>query len=158
MKKYLFGLLSGIAIIAVAGIIFMPQMGKLFFVENTSLLTFDSTITKLRENCSANKEWHLLQEKDYNKAYHKRGEGNLDFRLIEFKLGNPDHSYLVNNENPAVCTFMPASIAVVGHEDGRVLIYRKNTSLMGNMFTGTVRDVMRNKVTVSLDQILDGII
>jgi hypothetical protein len=53
---------------------------------------------------------------------------------------------------------MPASIAVVGHKDGRVLIYRKNTSLMGNMFTGVVKDVMRDEVMPGLDKILDGII
>jgi len=158
VKKYLLGLLSGIALVAIVGIILMPQMGKMFFVEDTSLLSFDETVIKLRKNCSTSKEWHLLQEKDYNKAYHKNGEGDLDFRLVEFKLGNPDHSYCINCENPAVCTFMPASIAIVGYNDGRVLIYRKNTSLMGRMFTGVVKNIMKDEVMPGLDKILDGII
>ncbi len=158
MKKYLLGLLSGLIIVAIASFILMPQMGKLFFVEDESQLSFDETVIKIRENCKADKEWHLLQEKDYNKAYQKRGKGELKFRLAEFKLGNPEHSYCVNCENPAVCTFMPASIAVVGYEDGRVVIYRKNTSLMGNMFTGIVKDVMRDEVMPGLDKILNGII
>ncbi len=158
MKKYLLGFISGIIVVLFAGAALMPQMGKLFFVENKSQLSFDETVTKIRENCNADKEWHLLQEKDYNKAYKKRGKGDLKFRLVEFKLGNPDHSYCVNCENPAVCTFMPASIAVVGYKDGKVVIYRKNTSLMGRMFTGAVKDVMRDEVMPGLDKILNGII
>jgi len=158
VKKYLLGLLSGIALVTIGGIILMPQMGKYFFVEDVSLLSFDATVSKVRENCSANKEWHLLQEKDYNKAYHKRGAGDLDFRLVEFKLGNPDHSYRINCENPAVCTFMPASIAIVGYKNGKVIIYRKNTSLMGRMYTGVVRDIMRDDVMPELDEILNGVI
>ena len=136
----------------------MPQMGRLFFVKDKSLLAFDETVAKLRENCKADKEWHLLQEKDYNKSYQKAGKEEMDFRLVEFKLGNPKQSYSVNCENPAVCTFMPAAIAVTGYKDGSVLIYRKNTTLMGNMFNGVVKRVMRDQVMIGLDKILDGII
>ena len=158
MKKFIAGILTGIILVFVAFAIAMPQTGKLFFVEDQSLLSYEETVIKVREQCRQNQQWHITQDKDYNKAYAKRGMGELPFRLTEFKLGNPDHSYRVNKEFPAVCTFMPAAIAIVEYEAGDVRIYRKNTGLMGRMFSGSVKQVMQHEVPRELDQILNGII
>ena len=156
--SFLLGVLAGVTLMVIIGAIMMPRMGQRFFVENRSLLSFEDTITKVREHCEADETWHLVEEKDYNAAHQKRGKGELPFRLVELKLGNPDHSYRVNRQFPAVCTFMPAAIAVVEYEPDKVVIYRKNTSLMGRMFTGEVRQVMQKEVPAELDAILADII
>jgi len=158
MKKFLLGTVCGATFVLLVGTLLMPQFGKLFFVGDHSLLSYEQTIFKVREQCNANPHWHITQDKDYNKAYAKRGLGELPFRLTEIKLGNPDHSFRVNKEFPAVCTFMPASIAIVEYESGEVWIYRKNTGLMGRMFSGSVKQVMQYEVPQELDQILNGII
>jgi uncharacterized protein (DUF302 family) len=159
MKRFLIGMLTGIVLLPLIGAMSMPQMGRLFFVADQSRLSFEDTVAEVRKQCETNKNgWYVIQEKDYNAAYKKRNEGGLPFRLVEFKLGNPDHSYRVNKQFPAICTFMPAAIAVVEYEPGHVVVYRKNTGLMGRMFTGAVKDVMQTKVPVELDAILTGII
>jgi uncharacterized protein (DUF302 family) len=133
-------------------------MGRLFFVENQSLLLFDETVTRLREQCQQNGPWHITQEKNYNVAYAKSGKETLPFQMVEFKLGNPDHSHRVNKQFPAICTFMPAAIAIVEYEEGDVRIYRKNTGFMGRMFTGSVKQIMQYEAPAELDKILHGII
>lgn len=158
MKRFLLGIFVGTLGVLLLGVVMMPQMGKLFFVADHSVLSFEDTVSRIRERCGDAGEWHLLQDKDYNAAYKKRGKGELPFRLVEFKLGNPDYSYRVNKQFPAVSTFMPAAIAVVEYEPGDVVVYRKNTGLMGRMFTGAVKDVMKNKVPMELDAILTDII
>jgi len=158
MELFLIGVACGIGILLLVGLVLMPQMGRLFFVENHSFLPFDKTVNRLREKCQQNGSWHITEEKDYNTAYAKNGKGELPFRLVEFKLGNPDHSYRVNKQFPAVCTFMPAAIAVVEYGDGDVRIYRKNTGFMGRMFTGSVKQIMQYEAPAELDKILHGII
>jgi len=157
MKRFLLGLICGMGVILLVGVLLMPRVGGLFFVEDHSLLSFDETVTQIRKHCQQNPHWHITGEKDYNAAYAKRGKGELPFRLTEFKIGNPDHSYRINKEFPAVCTFMPAAIAIVEYEPGDVRIYRKNTSFMSRMFTGSVKEIMQYEVPRELDQILDGI-
>ncbi len=158
MKKFLSGILCGAILVLLAGTILMPQFGKLFFVEDSSRFSYEETISKVRKQCDADLGWHIIQVKDFNKAYLKKGMGELPFRLTEFKVGNPDHSYRVNKEFPAVSTFMPAAIAIVEYEPGDVRIYRKNTGLMGRMFTGSVKQVMQYEVPQELDRILSDII
>jgi len=63
----------------------------------------------------------------------------------------------VNLAFPAVSTFMPAAIAVVEYENGEVVIYRKNTRLMGSCFSGVTKEIMTNEVPKGLDKILEGV-
>jgi len=53
---------------------------------------------------------------------------------------------------------MPAAIAVVEYENGQVVIYRKNTRLMGSFFAGVIKEIMTKEVPKGLDKILDGVI
>lgn len=158
MKRFAIGVAVGWLTLAVLGWVLMPRMGPFFFVEDASRFPFEETVERVRAQASAHAPWHVLQEKDYNEAYRKRGVGELPFRLVEFKLGNPDHAHRVTVANPAVCTFMPASIAVVGWPDGRVSIYRKNTALMGRMFPGDVGRIMSREVPADLDAMLKDVV
>jgi len=157
--SFIFGFIVALVIISLAGALFMGRMGKFFFLQNKSRLNFEDTLQTIRKNIDANtRGWFTESEKDFNLAYQKKHKGELPFRLTVFKIGNSDHSYRVNSAFPAVATFMPAAIAVVGRKDGRVDIYRKNTGLMGLFFSGVVKEVMGNEVTVGMNEILDGVI
>ena len=158
MKRFLTGMASGIILMVLLGLLCAPKIGSLFFIEDHSTCPFDETVEKVRTAAMADSHWLITQEKNYNQAYHKREEGELPFRLTEFKLGNPNHSYRVNSANPAVSTFMPAAIAIVEYAPDDVRIYRKNTGLMGCMFSGVIKQVMRDEVPRDLDKILTGII
>lgn len=158
MIVFITGLICGIVFSMAALVIFMPQMGRFFFVANRSRLSFTETVNQIRERCEQDNNWIIRGEKDYNQTYLKSNKGELPHRLVEFKLGNPDHSFRVNYAFPEVCTFMPAAIAIVEYEPGKVIIYRKNTGLMGRMFKEPVRSIMGTEVPEQLDKILDGII
>lgn len=158
MTTFLIGLLSGMLVLLAGMLVLMPQMGRFFFVKDRSRLSFEDTVTHIRERCKADQNWVLQAEKDFNAAYLKNGKGELPHRLVEFKLGNPDHSYRVNSTNPEVSTFMPAAIAVVEKGPKDVLIYRKNTTLMGRMFKEPMRTIMGAEVPQQLNVLLQGII
>lgn len=158
MGLFLLGIVCGLAIVVIALVLAMPRMGRMFFTADKSLVSFDEAVQRLREQCAQHKPWHITQEKNYDAAYADRGKEKLPFKLVEFKLGNPNHSYLVNKQFPAVSTLMPAAIAVVEYENGDVIIYRKNTGLMANMFTGDIKRIMKDEVPKELDAILHGVI
>ena len=117
---FFLGLICGIVLIGVSGLILMSKMGRLFFSGDISHLNFNETVAKIREKVESNPYgWFVGQEKNFNQTYLDKKKGELPFRLTEFKLGNPNHSFRVNMIFPAVTTFMPAAIAVVGYDDGR---------------------------------------
>lgn len=155
---FFFGAVSVILLIAVVTFLILPYIGRFFFVKNQSRFSFEETVNKIRRRCEEDEVWEIKQEKNFNKAYQEAGKGELPHRLLEFKVGNPDHSYRVNSVYPAVSTFMPAAIAVVEDTSGEVYIYRKNTGLMGLMFREPLRGIMGKEVPEELDRILREII
>jgi len=158
MVNFILGVGTAVVFLLTIGVILLPKSGKYFFVKNISKLDFEETSKVIKENIKISKEWILRGEKDYNETYKQAGKDSLPFRLREYKIGNPDHSCRVNLAFPAVSTFMPAAIAVVEYEKGEVVIYRKNTRLMGSCFSGVIKKVMVKEVPVGLDKILEGVI
>jgi len=158
MINFILGVCATIICLLAFGVVLLPKSGKYFFTKNISKLDFEKTNNVIKENIKLSKDWILRSEKDYNDTYRQLGKGELPFRLREYKIGNPNHSSIVNLAFPAVSTFMPAAIAVVKYKNGEVVIYRKNTRLMGYCFSGVIRKVMSNEVPKGLDKILDGVI
>jgi len=158
MVNFILGVGAAVVSLLTIGIISLPKLGKYFFVKNISKLDFEETDKVIKENIKISEEWILRGEKDYNETYKQIGKGNLPFRLREYKIGNPDHSSRVNLAFPAISTFMPAAIAVVEYETGEVVVYRKNTRLMGSCFSGVIKEIMVKEVPKGLDKILDGVI
>ncbi|MEA1929030.1 MAG: hypothetical protein U9N73_12560 [Candidatus Auribacterota bacterium] len=156
---FIIGFISCLVVIGIIGIIMMPRFGKFFFVKDVSSLNFEDTLEAIRKNNEKNdKGWFITTEKDYNLTYQKKGKGELPFRLVEFKIGNANHSYPTNKAFPALATFMPSALAVVEYPDGNVVIYRKNTGLLGRFFSGVVRKVMTQEVPTDMEEILKGAI
>ncbi len=158
MMVFFLGVICGIVMVMVALALFMPHMGRFFFVADRSRLPFAETVNQIRERCEQSDHWIIQDEKDYNSAYLSNKQGELPHRLVEFKLGNPSHSFRVNETFPEVSTFMPAAIAIVEYAPEKVIVYRKNTGLMGRMFKEPVRSIMGVEVPEQLDAILDGLV
>jgi len=156
--SFILGLGSAVTFLLIIGVVSLPKLGKYFFVKNNSKLDYEGTNKVIKKNIGMSKEWILRGEKDFNEAYKQAGNGNLPFRLREYKIGNPNHSFRVNSAFPAVTTFMPAAIAVVEYENGQVVIYRKNTRLMGYCFSGVIKKIMTKEVPRDLGKILKGVI
>jgi len=151
---------AGIAVVFLLaiGAVSLPKLGRYFFVKNISKVDFEEANKVIKKNIGISKEWILRSEKDFNETYKQAGKDNLPFRLREYKIGNPDHSFRVNFAFPAISTFMPAAIAVVQYKNGQVVIYRKNTRLMGSFFSGVIKEIMTKEVPKGLDKILEGVI
>lgn len=158
MINFILGVGVTVIFLLTIGVVLLPKLGEHFFVKNISKLDFEETNRVIKENIKLSKDWILRSEKDYNETYRQIGKGDLPFRLREYKIGNPDHSSRVNLAFPAISTFMPAAIAVVEYENRKVVIYRKNTRLMGYCFSGVIREIMTKEVPKGLDKILDGVI
>ena len=158
MVNFILGAGTAIIFLLAICVTSLPKLGKYFFVRNISKLDFEQTNKAIKENIQMSREWVLRGEKDYNETYKQIGKGNLPFRLREYKIGNPDHSSKVNLAFPAVSTFMPAAIAVVEYENGEVVIYRKNTRLMGLCFSGVIKEIMTKEVPKGLDKVLEGVL
>jgi len=158
MVNFTLGLGIAVIFLLTISVISLPKLGKYFFVKNHSKLDFEETNKVIKENIKMSEEWILRGEKDFNEAYKQAGKDNLPFRLREYKIGNPNHSFRVNSAFPAVATFMPAAIAVVEYENGRVVIYRKNTRLMGYCFSGVIKKIMTKEVPKDIYKILEGVI
>lgn len=155
---FILGAVSVLLILGAAFWLLMPKFGTLFFVNNRSRWSFEETVKRIADACKERDDWVIQGEKDFNESYRKNGHQELPHRIYEFKLGNPFHSRAVNEAFPAVCTFMPASIAVVEFEPDHVVIYRKNTALMGRMFQNPVRKIMNIEVPQQLDELLRDVI
>jgi len=158
MVNFILGAATVVILLLTIVVFSLPKLGKYFFVKNISKLDFEETNNAIKENIKISKEWILRSEKDYNETYKQIGKGDLPFRLREYKIGNPDHSSRVNLAFPAVSTFMPAAIAIVEYENGQVVVYRKNTYLMGFCFSGVIKEIMTKEVPKDLDKILEGVI
>jgi len=158
MLNFILGAGTAVVFLLTIGVISLSKLGKYFFVKDISKLDFEETSKVIKKNIEISKKWILRSEKDYNETYKQIGKGDLPFRLREYKIGNPDHSSRVNLAFPAISTFMPAAIAVVEYENGQVVIYRKNTRLMGSFFSGVIKEIMAKEVPKGLDKILEGVI
>lgn len=155
--SFIQGFVSAIIAIIIIWFLLRKKIGKFFFTRDVSLYDFDITVDKIRKRVANFPEWKITEDKDYTKIFESRDNRKLSFRLHELKLGNPEHSFKVNSEMPEVCAFMPASIVVVQKPGEEVMIFRKNTALMGEMFPGVTGQIMRENVPNELDKMLRGI-
>lgn len=147
------GLVAGIILTLVAMMQIMPG---LMLTQHESTLPFDETVTAIEEAVEA-QGWVVSGTMNMNQSLAKHG---VDFspqvRII--KLCKPDYAEKVLRDDRYVAPLMPCSIAVAEADDGKVMVYKMNTGLMGRMFGGTVAEVMGGPVAQDEKAILKGII
>jgi uncharacterized protein (DUF302 family) len=134
------GLTLGVLLIAVVGFFAAPTM---MIVEGDSKLSYDETIAKIQQSAKEN-HWSVPAVHTIDKSVAKAGHTVRPVTVIE--LCQPHHAAEILSEDEArvVTSMMPCRVSVYQTEDGRVVVSRMNTSLVANLFGGTVTRVMAN--------------
>ncbi len=140
------GLVLGVIITGIIGWNMMPGM---MLHETASPYTIEETVSKIKEN-ALSKGWIVSNVKPLHKSVLKHGGGELaPVMLINLCQANHAYNILKEDGNKKISVFMPCTISVYQKTDGKTYIGTMNASLLGQMFGGTVAEVMKD---VSVDQ------
>jgi len=141
-----FGFVLGVIVTGIAGWVMMPGM---MLHENLSPYGIEETINKIKENAMS-KGWVIPSVKPLHKSVLKYGGGELRPVML-VNLCQPNHAFniLREDENKIISVFMPCTISVYQKSDGKTYIGTMNAGLLGEIFGGTVADVMGE---VAVDQ------
>jgi len=136
-----FGFVAGIIVTGIVGWNMMPGM---ILHEKVSPYGTEETINKIKGN-AAKKGWVIPSIKLLHKSILKHGGGKiLPTVLVNLCQANYAFSILKEDENKKISVFMPCTISVYEKTDGKTYIGSMNAGLLGEMFGGTVAEVMND--------------
>ncbi|MEQ8222536.1 MAG: DUF302 domain-containing protein [Candidatus Eremiobacterota bacterium] len=124
-------------------------------IEKVSPYGLEETVQKIVDNAKAEK-WIVSDVKDLAKSIEKHGgEKLLPVKLIE--LCNPEYAgkILKDDASRYASVMMPCTISVYEKSDGKTYVSFVNTTLIGQMFPGTVGEVMGGPVGKAQIKFLD---
>jgi uncharacterized protein (DUF302 family) len=140
------GLVAGIIITGIIGWNIMPGM---MLHETASPYGMEETVSKIKES-ALSKGWVVSNVKPLHKSVLKHGGGELPpVMLINLCQANHAYNILKEDGNKKISVFMPCTISVYQKTDGKTYIGTMNASLLGQMFGGSVDEVMQH---VAVDQ------
>ena len=141
-----FGFVLGAVITGLAGWNMMPGM---MLHEHLSPYGIDETVNKIKEN-AIGKGWVVPSVKPLHKSVLKHGGGELRPVML-VNLCQPNHAFNILREdrNKKISVFMPCTISVYQKSDGETYVGTMNAGLLGEMYGGTVAEVMGE---VAVDQ------
>lgn len=141
-----FGFVLGAVVTGLVGWIMMPGM---MLHEDLSPYGIDETVNKIKEN-AVSKGWVVPSVKPLHKSVLKHGGGVLRPVML-VNLCQPNHAFNILREdaNKKISVFMPCTISVYEKSNGQTYIGTMNAGLLGDMFGGTVAEVMSE---VAVDQ------
>ncbi len=146
-----FGFVLGVIVTGLAGWVMMPGM---MLHENLSPYGVDETVIKIQEN-AASRGWVVPSVKPLHKSILKHGGGELSAVML-VNICEPNHAFNILREdgNKKISVFMPCTISIYEKSDGQTYIGTMNASLLGEMFGGTVAEVM-SKVAVDQQSFIE---
>lgn len=135
--------------VIVTGIIAWTMMPGMMLHEKLSPYDIEETVDKIKQN-AISKGWVVPSVKPLHKSISKHGAGDLPAVML-VNLCQPDHAFNILREdgNKKISVFMPCTISVYEKSDGKTYIATMNAGLLGDMFGGTVAEVMGE---VAVDQ------
>ncbi len=139
MKKYVFGLITGIILSVLSVWILMP---KLMLTIHESKFNVDQTVSKI-EKAAKSSGWQVPKVYNIQASLQKAGHKNvLPIKIMS--LCQADHAYniLKNDIDKKVTAIMPCRIGVYEDKDGKVFVSGMNMGLMSKMFGGNIAKVM----------------
>ncbi|MCP3669740.1 MAG: DUF302 domain-containing protein [Gammaproteobacteria bacterium] len=140
------GFVAGIIVTGIVGWNMMPGM---MLHEGLSPYGTEETVNRIKESAKK-KGWVVPGVKPLHKSIMKHGGGKvLPTMLINLCQANYAFSILREDENKKISVFMPCTISVYEKSDGKTYIGSMNARLLGEMFGGSVAEVMKD---VSADQ------
>jgi len=126
---------------ALMGLIVWFTMPLLMLVKHKSKLSYDETVTALSETFKKKEDWRVLAVNDYQKTT----EAFIKLeRIASINFCNPRHAskILTDDKNRYVTAFMPMGLGVYEDKKGQVFVSILNFGLLGEMFGGTISEVM----------------
>ncbi|MCX6258530.1 MAG: DUF302 domain-containing protein [Bacteroidia bacterium] len=130
-------------------------MNQSLIIEKKSPVNLDDTVQKITENALA-LGWTVPGIKEIDKMIFRNGGPLvLPVRLVE--LCHPQHAgeMLKSDKTKFSAVMMPCTIAVYEKKDGKTYVGYMNIRKTGDMFEGTIKEVMGEKVAVDQDKILN---
>lgn len=150
MIEFGIGLLAGVLLTGALTWQVMPNM--MLEIRKSPYDTVEETCDRLAETIE-DKGWSNQAIRDMNASMAKRGV-NMDRPVRVVELCNANHAKTVLNANPEVSTMMPCAWGVYEGQDGNVYVSGMNMGLMGQMFGGTIAEVMGGIVAEDEEEIL----
>ena len=141
-----FGFVLGAIVTGLVGWFMMPGM---MLHEDLSPYGVDETVNKIKEN-AISKGWVVPSVKPLHKSVLKHGGGELrPVMLVNICQANHAFNILREDGSKKISVFMPCTISVYQKSDGKTYVGTMNAGLLGEMFGGTVAEVMGK---VAIDQ------
>ena len=149
LSLVLAGLVAGIAITLTAGYAVAP---RLMFVATESPLGHDQTVEAIQVAAAAS-GWKIPKVHRLNIGLRKLGHEVAPVSVVE--LCQPEYAarVLADDAGRSVSSMMPCRVSVYDTGDGRVMISRLNSGLLGSMFDEPVSEIMR-MATVDTEAII----
>lgn len=122
------------------------------FLETVSPFGFAATVDALSAEMKAD-GWNILATHDLSAALAKKGHNVLPVSIIEACSGKFSVNLLKKDETRYVSSLLPCRVAVYQTNDGKVIISRMNTTVMGAQMEPAVAEVMA-KAGASLEAIV----
>lgn len=141
MKVVLVGLFGFILGSAVTAFLVTHRLSNELVKYQESRLGFEETVALITSNAEEAK-WKIPKIYDIQKSL--LDEGFTINRLKVISMCRPESAYelLTNDDNKKVASMMPCRLAVYETTDGKVMITQLNARMVGNMFGGTIENVM----------------
>jgi uncharacterized protein (DUF302 family) len=120
-------------------------MQQMMFRVDTSVLSFEETVSSLTESAQHN-GWVIPDTRDLQHEYHKAGLTEMTRCMILY-FCNPQGGYKIlasSDKNKAMSVMMPMGVSVYETTDGQVEIAGMNLSLMSNFFSGVVKEILED--------------
>jgi uncharacterized protein (DUF302 family) len=120
-------------------------MQQMMFRVDTSVLSFDETVSSLTEAAEQN-GWIIPDTRDLQHEYHKAGLTDMTKCLVLY-FCNPRGGYNIltsDDKKKAMSAMMPMGVSVYETTDGQVGIAAMSLSLMSNFFSGVVKEVLKD--------------
>jgi uncharacterized protein (DUF302 family) len=120
-------------------------------------LDFDATVDALERNSVMN-GWEIPQVRNLQNTYIEAGLSDMT-RVKILYLCNPEGGYAIlqKDEFKAMSVMMPMPVSVYQKNDGSVGISSMNLSMMAEMYSGTVKEVLK-KGAEDFEKSLEGIV
>lgn len=130
---------------------------KMMMKSYTSKLGFDETVAALEHN-SVMCGWEIPQVRDLQNTYKEAGLSDMT-RVKILYFCNPEGGYAIlkSDDFKALSVMMPMPVSVYEKNDGTVGISSMNLSMMSQMFSGKVKEVL-TKGMEDFEQSLEGIV
>lgn len=146
------GLLSGVLLTGIVAWQVMPSM--MLEVRRSPYDSVEETCDHLATAIEGDDGWANQAVRNMNASMAEHGvELDRPVRVVE--LCNAYHAKTVLDANPEVSTMMPCAWGVYEGKDGNVYVSGMNMGLMGQLFGGTIAEVMGGAVAEEEEKMLD---